>query len=262
MSNVHNPPTWRWQRVVALVDDKLWPSRSDDELTVRAWRFLKRKRACTVSRLMKLRSDYPDIYEANKMFEDENAFRWLLEAALCAHGVSLNEISRDFKMPVEEIEAYEKLFWDVRVGLDSPPFIEAYIVTPALRNRTAQENSPDFMAKMTALTLGYHAMLDSRKPGNDSVEQQKFEIIAHANKIRQLSLEAVNSTPITSFNAMELIRATMEQEEKKEDRTAIRDASVDAVKELLETVSFKRRPMDAPTVLDENGREPRLAGPE
>jgi len=260
--SVHNLPNWRWQRVVELVDDKAYPSRNDDKVTVRAWRFLKRKRASTVSRIPTLQKDYPDIFAANKMYEDENEFRWLLEAALCSD-VDITEISNDYGLSVEEIVAYEQLFWDVRSNLHSPPYIEAYIVAPALRNRTATENSPDYLPKLIAMAMGYYAMLDSRKPGNESVELERFETIVYNNKVRELSLEASKIAPAGGFHQMEVVRLQGDVEKKaKDDQSTIKSASVDAVREILESLSFSRRALDAPTVLDKDGREPRLSAPE
>jgi len=203
--SVHNPPIWRWQRVVDLVDDNAHPSRNDDEITVQAWRFLKRKRASTVTRLKTLQKDYPDIYAANKMFEDENEFRWLLEAALCTP-VEHEQISKDYGLSIKEIDAYEKLFWDVRSNMFSGPYVEAYILTPAVRNRTATENSPDFIPKLIAVCQGYWHLLESRKPGYESVELERFETLVYNNQVRHLSLEAAKIAPAQGFHQMEAVR--------------------------------------------------------
>ena len=259
--NILDPPNWRWQRVVELVDDKATPSRNDEDIIVRTWRFLKRKKVASVMRMTTLKKDYPDIFAANKMYEDESDFRWLLEAALCTEA-KIEDIAKDFQLDVVAIETYEKLFWDVRAHLGSPPYVEANILRPALRNRTLQENSPDYIRKFYALTLGYNSFLNSLKPDNESVEQIRFEALAYSNHVRQLSLEAAKNASAVGFNQVEMIKLAPEQEQKKEDRTTIQTAAVDAVKELMETVTFRRRALDAQITLDEHGRESRLSDPE
>lgn len=254
---LYDPPNWRWLRAIELVDDLARPSRKDDEAVVKAFRFLKRKRAGNATRMGSLKEDYPDIFQANAIHEMENDFRWMMEAALCTTG-SYEQISDDYKYGISELKAYEKLFFDVRSKLDSPPYVKAFIIQPSLRNRTSEEASPDFIHKVIALVLGYAALLNSYRIGHQSLENDRLADMAAKTRLKQLGMETTYTMPINRFNAIEILDKCLAVEQQESERPEAQSAAVEAVRELLDTIKFRRRRPEDIKTLTSDGREPRL----
>ncbi len=258
MAGFLDTPTWRWRRAVELVDEQARPSRLDDEVTVRAFKFLKRKRSANTTRMKMLQANYPDVYAANKIYEEEDMDRWMLEAALCAP-VSHEQIAQDNVIENPKIiTTYAELFFDVQNYLNSPMYVHKYILRPALRNRTMEESSPDFTYKLVALTLGYDALLDSWKIGHDSPEQTKLAMMAKDNRLRQLGVEAAFTAPVNKYTSLELIDRANAIDERTEARSGgTRDAAVEAVHELIQSVTFRLRTPEDRKILGPDGLEPR-----
>ncbi len=248
-------PDWRWRRAVDLVDSESRPTRKDDAFVTRAWRFLRKKRKSSVAQVVALEDDYPDLYYANKIYEEETEFRWMLESALCTPA-SYEEIAKH-GYDVDEIEAYEKLFWDIRDKLDSSVYVQTHILNPALHNRTADVRSPDFISKTIALVLGYTSLVDFKRKGNESVVLQKFARIERENQLRWNGLETAYTVPSNRYNAVETLQLCMDMDKADDERgQGSKEGLVESVAQLLEAVQFRKRKA-TDNILDEDGGEPR-----
>jgi hypothetical protein len=258
---VFMPPAWRWQRASLLIDRQQYPTRRDDERLVSAWRFLKRKREANDDELARLETEYPHVFDADRVHEDENGFRWFLEAALCSTA-PIEEISRDHGFDVETVRVYNMLFFDVRDHLHSLPFVRTHILTPAMRNRTDIEGSPDFLPKLTALALGYDALMQLLTPWNTGPELQKFLMQLGDGALLAKCSEAANVLVVNNENAHDLVTTTLQMRAEKE-RTGHGDPdmAIEAVKTMLNAVTFRRRTAADVNILDADGREPRLEQP-
>lgn len=258
MSGLYPDPTWRWLRAIELVDAQARPSRKDDETVVRACKFLRRKRSANVTRLRSLEEDYPDIFAANKVYEEEDQDRWMLEACLCTEAPRERIASDNAIRDVKIIKTYEELFYDVRGYLTSPIYLNKYIIYPALRNRSMEECSPDFMQKVIALMLGYDSLLDSWRIGHESPELTKRLMLAKDNRMRGAGVEAAFTAPINRYTSLELIdRSNAIDERMAAGGPGSQDAAVSAVAEIIKAVTFRKRTREDVAALGADGLEPR-----
>lgn len=254
--SISKQPNWRWLRAIDLVDDQGRPSRKDGEQVVRAWRFLRRKRAANSTRMRSLETDYPDIFEADKLYEEAIKMRWHLEALICTEAPH-ETIHKDHGYSLEVIRAYEALFFDVRDKLFSAPYVETYILDPALQNRSLDEESPDFLPKMVALVMGYDGLMDFRRKGHESAELTRFRKVERESKSQWKALEASYVAPVNKYNAVDFLNycAQIDATDRERGRGAD-EALLGAVHSLLQSVAFKRRSADD-KLLAPDGSEPR-----
>jgi hypothetical protein len=113
--NTAVPADWRWERARLLRENKMRASkRKEDPWVMMALRF-QRELANADSRVAfeRLEHKYPTIYWSWYWHSDMNAHnRWTIEAYLCS-GLAMVEIADRHNLPVDLINCYAHLFFDV-----------------------------------------------------------------------------------------------------------------------------------------------------
>ncbi|MFO0806607.1 MAG: hypothetical protein U0791_26175 [Gemmataceae bacterium] len=99
-------PHWRWDRAAWIWARHRRRRHLEDEWTLRAIPFHMPKKS------RRRRLD-PTILEAWKIYVQDEALRWKLEANVLA-GVEPARISEKLAITPQVVEAFEKLFFDVR----------------------------------------------------------------------------------------------------------------------------------------------------
>lgn len=133
-TNPTRPPTWRWQRAVALRDNDETAiplsRRTDGALSYRwisrglkfaaAWR--EALAAETVNAMVKLATKFPEIYWAHDIWSKNDNVRHTIEANILAKADD-DVVSNKTGVTAETVHAYEALFFDVRSRLQFRDFI-------------------------------------------------------------------------------------------------------------------------------------------
>lgn len=114
---------WRWDRAHVLLERGMrFSKRRDDEWTGRAMRYLRTerrsRRAGIPDAAMATKAEHFDIYQAQRLDADADAFTWIVQARLLA-GQSGSEIGPHVLMDAAGVEAYESLFFNVRERLNA-----------------------------------------------------------------------------------------------------------------------------------------------
>lgn len=116
-------PAWRFAKASWLHARGKRPSRLDDDDGVRrAWRFLAAQRRTTPAR--RSRQDLA-IQVAMSIWEEEDPHRRSVIEALLLTTEPMWAIAARFNLPVEAIECYHEVFFDVRPHLDASGWIMA-----------------------------------------------------------------------------------------------------------------------------------------
>lgn len=123
-------PDWRWHRAQLYIDAKLKPRRwHEDALTRAAYRFKRRLARDNPLANVQLERDYPDMYVAYTVNDnDERMTRWLIEAGILA-GESDEMLARYLSIPASVVEMYEKLFFNVRWALSENREHEGWLLS-------------------------------------------------------------------------------------------------------------------------------------
>jgi hypothetical protein len=207
----HMSADWRWQRVLELDEGGASPSRSrDDQWVRRARKYQQRKATLHVHTEARLEAAYPDIHLAWQIHDNlVTNFLWIIEAGVLA-GVSQEELAKYLALTPEVIEAYEKLFFDVRDKLDARGYILGSVVGPLL-SRGITSADPDGFWKVLSFNGGWEHVKGCWSAGQATEKAMTYykNILA-----QQLPLKAAAATlwiQPNSFNAVDLIRAGMEQ---------------------------------------------------
>lgn len=158
--NPFRPVDWRWERSRQIVDGELpYGPRRDDPWVRRAAEFRARRAACaTELDYALLAEDEPDLYWAHQIYGQagrdtrEGAFRFEIEARVLADEPA-ETIAARTGLEVEDVLAYEALFFDARCKLHTPAYILHMVIGPAI-HRGLNSRDYDLLWKLGAYTRG------------------------------------------------------------------------------------------------------------
>jgi len=159
---IDRPVDWRWLRVVELLDSGSRPRRSEDRHVHRGYRFLKRLRACDPRGEERLMQQYPDLYEAHRMYDTEGpphlkAARWMVEAGILS-GQPVEYLGHYLNADVDVLAIYEAMYFDVRDALGDPDYVVANVLWPDHARHASQENSLGLVCKWLAYLYGWETV--------------------------------------------------------------------------------------------------------
>jgi hypothetical protein len=134
-ANPRRPVDWRWQRAGLMLELGLrWSRRRDDAQVRRAKQYRAALRRCRgEADRRSLERKMPDVAGAVAIHEGEPTTRGAVEARLLA-GEPIEAIARRCSVPVEAVEIYEQLFFNVADRLTSTSYILFHAVGAASNN--------------------------------------------------------------------------------------------------------------------------------
>ena len=210
------PVDWRWQ-CAALAASGEYPlsrRRDGDVWVARATKFIREHENCeTELDMAELAERHPVIYWAYDIWytqnESGNPVRSEVEARLLADD-QIENIARRVATEVEVIEAYERLFFNVRERLADRGYLMHCVLGPAV-HLGFQATEYDLIWKLFAL-LGRATGRgpDDRPVGGScpSGSRQRPEVLRRGrrqNDLRRVAMLALKTFRINNFNAMEII---------------------------------------------------------
>ncbi len=131
--NPLRPPHWRWQRALQLAEGAPVSRQADDIHTRLAGRFRKRLLAAQLDPQLQLtlQTKFTDLYLAHTVaVSSEPAYRELrneLEARILTNE-SVSVLASRLGFRQTAVEAYERMFFDVRERLGRPAYILHFII--------------------------------------------------------------------------------------------------------------------------------------
>ena len=214
--NPTRPVDWRWQRA-ALAASGEYPlsrRRDGDAWVARATKFIREHENCeTELDMAELAELHPVIYWAYDIWytrdDTGNPVRSEVEARLLADDQTDN-IARRVNTEVEVIEAYERLFFNVREKLVNRGYLMHCVLGPAV-HLGFQSSEYDLIWKLFALLGGPLAvdLMVDQSVGHarpDRASDLKYFVADVAqNDLRRVAMLALKTLRINNFNAMEII---------------------------------------------------------
>ena len=204
-------PDWRWRRASRLVDNGLRPSRTRDDNHVRgAWRFLKRMQRMDIKAEERLADDMPDLFTAFEIYDDNQAgLRWIFEASIMADR-PVQEMAQYLRTGVAVLEVYEVMFFDVRDALQNSGCVVSNVLLPMMTGGVGPRDI-DVTWKAMAFFGSWEAALSSWEMGHASPAALDFIKRANDEQIFKNAFDALHTTSINSFNAVEHARLALEK---------------------------------------------------
>ena len=225
MIDLSRSPAWRADRVHTLLLSKKDPSRTyDDEWVHRLFRFLRRYNRVSEMEHARLQSDYPDINAALIMSQETIGPKWTIEAGIMAR-LTGEELAEKLHCDTGPIRAYEKLYFDVREGLDSWDWVHTRVLYPAIM-RKLSERDFDFLWKLLAYSEGWDVLCDYmyfRQLTDDRTDLFENHI---KSRIIKNTLKATYITDVNRFSSNDIVQQylLMKKIEKEEGPEAVKDA--------------------------------------
>ncbi len=235
----HMSVDWRWQRVKDLDSAKASPSRSrDDKWVQRAHKYQQRKATLSVQTEARITAAYPAIHVAHEIrMNSYSHFRWIIEAAVLAN-ISREELAEYIALTPKVIEAYEKLFFDVRDKLQAEGYVAGSILG-AIVATGVDGADPDGFWKMLAFNGGWEQVKGCWCAGRATPEAMHYY---REVALQQIMLKAAASglgIQPNSYNGVDLMRVGMEraQYEEEHGQGTIQDKHSDAFKSLVGSIN-------------------------
>jgi hypothetical protein len=214
--NATRPVDWRWQRA-ALAASGEYPlsrRRDGDVWVARATKFIREQESCnTELDLAYLSERNPTIFWAYDIWytrdDTGNPVRSEVEARLLADD-NVENIARRVATDIEIIEAYERLFFNVRERLADRGYLMHCVLGPAV-HLGFQASEYDLVWKLFAILggpLAVDLMIDQSvghaRPDRAS-DLKYFVADVAQNDLRRVAMLALKTLRINNFNAMEII---------------------------------------------------------
>jgi hypothetical protein len=214
--NPRRPVDWRWQRA-ALAASGEYPlsrRRDGDPWVARAIKFIREHENCeTELDMAELSERHPIIYWAHDIWytrdDSGNPIRSEVEARLLADD-QVSNIARRVATDIEIIEAYERLFFNIRERLFNRGYLMHCVLGPAV-HLGFQASEYDLIWKLFAILggpLAVDLMIDQSvghaRPDRAS-DLKYFVADVAQNDLRRVAMLALKTLRINNFNAMEII---------------------------------------------------------
>jgi hypothetical protein len=214
--NPRRPVDWRWQRasLAASGEYPLSRRRDNDGWIARAAQFIKEQDNCNNELdLAVLSEQHPVLYWAHDIWHTQgdagNPVRSEVEARLVADD-QLDNIARRVATEVAVIEAYERLFFNVRERLTNRGYLMHCVLGPAI-HLGFQASEYDLIWKLFAVLGGPLAvdLMVDQSIGHAVPERASdlkyFVADVAQNDLRRVAMLALKTLRINNFNAVEII---------------------------------------------------------
>lgn len=167
VDSVNRRPDWKWQRAYRILHKgDMQPSRKLDGvsgcMTIRTILQFMRSVPQVVnyhdSRVLFER--FPYLYQAYEIWTDRRAkSRWAMEANLLTRR-DFHEIAVNLRVPIQVVEMYADVFFDVRKRLKNVGYIRDQVIQPACYSQHGEIREFDYLWKLYAYFYG-HFVLDA-----------------------------------------------------------------------------------------------------
>lgn len=225
-------PGWRWERARMIIEDRIpFSRRMDDPDILRAYQFRTGLNRCRdeLDRA-ELKEEFPDIYWAHKIYStDDNKrmlLKWELEARLLTGDIDRNIADRCDTLP-SLVDAYEKIFFNVRPKLDKQSYIINQVIGPSVHSGMSSR-AYDVLWKLFGYLHGpilLNAIITTsinrpRPETPDEVARAAREIAT--NDLVRVAMIAAKTMSINSFTQTEIMDlfTKLLQIEKSTDATS------------------------------------------
>ena len=211
-------PSWRWNLILELQAENAKPTRAEDKLIARAFRYFTQYAKLNSSvdqagegpvtgdvrrRFRRLAANYPNIALAHQIYVMGVTERFALEALVCA-GATSEYIAENLPAAPELVDTYERLFFDVRPRLKAKIFMIDQVLRTALVKGNFNTQY-DFVWKSIAYYLGVDSLMAYIGGGqiDKSILDQWHETIQ--GELAKDTLLAAKCRVVNQYNCDEVI---------------------------------------------------------
>ena len=158
----------------------------------------------------RLADDMPDLFEAFTIHDDNQAgLRWIFEASVMADR-PVEEMAAYLRTDIAVLKMYEVMFFDVRDALEDAGCIVSNVLLPMMTGGIGPRDI-DVTWKAMAFFGGWEAALSSWEMGHTSPAALDFLKRSNDEQIFRNAFDALRTTPINGFNAIEHARLALEK---------------------------------------------------
>lgn len=220
------PVDHRSRRAAAIAADDCKNCHEDDRLTLDTAAFLRAQAAVTSEEaLLRLRTDYPDIYGANQLAHGPPRLVLELQGRLLA-GQTAAQIAEIMGLQAAEVETYTALYYDVPERLDA----SIYICRQAIGLELEGSPSQELLVLICAWRHGPHALdawldfLDRQhdpslpRPPEGSLAWRNDLAIELLIGVQQMKVDSKNNRRVVKF-----LHASLEMIAQRDGPRAIGD---------------------------------------
>jgi hypothetical protein len=252
-NNPFRPANWRFERARIMRETKTRGRgrRTDDQWVHRAYKFQSGLAKCKddVDRY-ELMEEFPDLYGAYLIYqrgenEDRHPMRYAVEARLLA-GQNNYDIAGRLGVESGLIEAYEKIFFNVREKLNNPDYIMTCVLGPSI-HAGLSDRDYDLLWKLfgyiygpLALDAFIHATTRKYRPENLTEVDTALAEDTRSSLQRKVAIVARTYT-VNPFSQSELLNiyARLLEMEKDTGGEKNRDVILQNVQVMLDKLPFK-----------------------
>jgi len=233
-------PDWRWLRAQEIADAHSSPRRvGDDKYVKKAYKFLMRMRRNDPKVDARLKSEYPQLYHAFRMYDNPTPMRWMLEAGVMADQPP-SELALYLNTDEHIIETYERTFFDVRDALNNPGCIRANVLGLAVTASGTLPDSPDILWKVIAYEGGWDAVQGLFEAGYIKPATLDYYRKSYLNGLIKNGMLSTRLIRTTGYNSSDRERLALDLVQKEEEIGAVRggDQAHNAMGGLLKSIKL------------------------
>jgi hypothetical protein len=247
-------PHWRWSNALTIVAEKktefarAGALRREDDYTARAVRFL-------VSKDQRQYCEDRDVSAAYSLFTDPrlHTYKAVIEAMLLA-GMSDEDIAQETTLQELAVDAYDKLFFNVRPYLSKPAMVCIMVFNGMAHSPVNKLSKSEIMLRIAYLGRKDMLMEFIRSEGNPVMEAKLIAYIKSAMKKRAFEYVLQGGGEEAATEQLKLVL-----DKREEDGVKGSDQVAKATAEFLAGVSLTVADPTDKRNLALPAREPRLA---
>lgn len=233
-------PDWRWERAVALADAGSSPRRvGDDKYVKKAYKFRMRMQRNDPKIEVRLQAEYPQLFHAFRLYDNNTPMRWMLEAGIMAN-MSPEHLSLYLNTDEHIIETYERTFFDVRGVLANRGCVLANVLGPALTATGTLPDSPDILWKVIAYEGGWDAVRGLFEAGAITPAVADYYRDGYQKGVLKNGMLSTRIIRTTPFNSSDRERLTLDLIQREEELGSARtgDTAHNAMGGLLKSIQL------------------------
>lgn len=247
-------PSYRWDLICQLVEENRAPGRRPEDKILRdGFHFLKRLNQGSGASYLQLLGDYPELYRAYSLYQNDTSVKWIIEAGLLSPEVKLPELSEYVGQSVPVIETYGAYFYDVRPRLGAKGFIYNEIMAPAI-SRGLADRDYDCLYKLLAYAGGFEVLRAFIEAKELDPKAKDFLNNTFRDKMLKNAWTAAHRVDINQFTSLKVIEqfSILERNEKELGTAGeSQDEAKALVRALLNQCAMTIMPSTVETVKDE-----------
>lgn len=257
-----NAPDWRWMYVSRLREGSFRLSRAHPDFYVRrAYRYAgAERRAVSPNEKFQLATEFTEMHAAKVMHRSAESERWMLEAAILGNA-PVEEISSYLAQPIEVIDTYEKVFYDIREKLGARGYILNRILLPSFR-RGLMGRDMDLLPKIISYCAGWEAAKEFIDVTQLGTRTRDWLRLTFRDRILKNAWNAAHRIEVNQFNAVEVMGVLIQIDmmDKSGDQALMKDEALQQITKLFGMAPTTARPADELLAIDEPRVMDQLAG--